>query len=78
MSVLDAVQGVSFDPCSNNFCGAGPASEPETQVAQDEIARLGSRIKVWPSTPWPDYSSVDCGQSQSNPRDLVICYRMHM
>ena len=40
-------EGVSYDPCSQIYCGTEPASEPETQAVQDEAQRLRGRLRGW-------------------------------
>ena len=36
--------GSSTDPCSNNYAGSSPASEPETQAVQAEAVRLAPSL----------------------------------
>lgn len=36
--------GVSFEPCSETYCGPSGGSEPETQVVSAELVRLGPTL----------------------------------
>jgi carboxypeptidase A2 len=36
--------GISHNPCSEIYCGSGPASEPEVAHVQREMVRLGSNV----------------------------------
>jgi carboxypeptidase A2 len=36
--------GISHEPCSQIYCGSGPASEPEVESVQREMVRLGSNV----------------------------------
>lgn len=40
-------EGVSHYPCSDVYCGPGPASEPETAVVQAEAGRLANELRGW-------------------------------
>jgi len=38
-------EAASHSPCNNQFCGVGPASEPETQVIQAELRRGAATLR---------------------------------
>ena len=45
-SLLITADGTSDNPCSGNYHGGSPASQPETQVIQTELVRLGPGLTV--------------------------------
>jgi len=77
-------EGASHSPCSNEFCGVGPASEPETQVIQAELrARAGSLRGVFSlhsvgsawEFPWGftiDHSGEECYKSADHERMTTV------
>lgn len=47
--VTVTAEGLSHDPCDEQYCGPSPASEPETLAVQSEAQRLvaESRLQAW-------------------------------